>query len=75
MLPVVLKREEPEVDEAVLIPLYRLVEDGFYPEMVAWATRTSAEPEALRRTLIRPDEYFKLKEYLKHFQSWHAVDP
>lgn len=69
MLPVVLKREEPQVDQSVLMPLYRLVEEGFYPEMVAWATRTSSEPEALKRTLIRPQEYFKLKDHLKHFQS------
>lgn len=69
MLPVILKREEPQVDESVLIPLYKLVEEGFYPEMVAWATRTSSEPEALKSTLIRPQEYFKLKEYLKKFRG------
>lgn len=69
MLPVVLKREEPQVDQSVLIPLYRLVEEGFYPEIVAWATKTSSDPEALKRTLLRPEEFSKLKEYLKHFQS------
>lgn len=69
MLPVVLKREKPQVDESVLVPLYRLVEEGFYPEMVAWATKTSSNPEALKSTLIRPDEYFRLKKYLKRFQG------
>jgi len=69
MLPVIRKKEEPEVDERVLIPLYRLVEDGFYPEIIAWATKTSSEPEALKSTLIRPDEYFRLKKYLKRFQG------
>lgn len=69
MLPVVLKEEEPHVDQTVLIPLYRLVEEGFYPEMVAWATRTSSDPEALKRTLLRPEEFAKLKEYLKRFRG------
>lgn len=69
MLPVVREKEEPEVDEAVLIPLYRLVEDGFYPEIIAWATKTSSEPEALKSTLIRPEEFAKLKEYLKKFRG------
>lgn len=69
MLPVIRKKEEPEVDEGVLIPLYRLVEDGFYPEIIAWATKTSSEPEALKSTLIRPGEYLKLREHLKKFQS------
>ena len=69
MLPVVREKEEPEVDEAVLIPLYRLVEEGFYPEIIAWATKTSSKPEALKSTLIRPQEYLRLKKYLKHFQS------
>lgn len=70
MLPVIRKKEELQVDESVLIPLYRLVEDGFYPEIIAWATKTSSEPEALKSTLIRPQEYLKLKNYLKHFQTY-----
>lgn len=69
MLPVVLKRKEPEVDESILIPLYKLVEEGFYPEIIAWATNIDSDPEALKSTLIRPQEYLRLKEYLKHFQS------
>lgn len=70
MLPVVLKKEAPQVDESVLIPLYRLVEEGFYPEIIAWATNTDSDSEALKRTLIRPQEYFRLKEHLKHFQTY-----
>ena len=69
MLPVVLKEEKLHVDPSKLIPLSRLVEEGFYPEMVAAVTHVSAAPDALKRTLIRPQEYFKLKEYLKKFQS------
>lgn len=69
MLPVVLKKGEPQADYAVLVPLYKLVEDGFYPEIIAWATHTDSDSEALKRTLIRPQEYFKLKAYLKKFQG------
>lgn len=69
MLPVVFKKKEPEVDEEVLIPLYRLVEEGFYPEIIAWATNTDSSPEALKGTLIRSEEFSKLKEYLKHFRG------
>lgn len=69
MLPVVLKKQDLQVDESVLVPLYRLVEEGFYPEIVAWATKTSSDPEALKSTLIRPQEYLKLKAHLRHFQS------
>lgn len=75
MLPVVLKREEPQVDQSMLIPLSRLVEEGFYPETVAAVTHVSAASDALKRTLVRPDEYLRLREHLKRFQSWHAVDP
>lgn len=69
MLPVVLKEEEPHVDQTRLIPLYNLVEEGFYPEIIAWATHTSSEPEALERTLLRPEEFSKLKKYLKSFRG------
>lgn len=69
MLPVVLKREEPHVDQTRLIPLYKLVEEGFYPEMVAAVTHVSAASDALKRTLVRPKEYMKLREYLKRFRG------
>ena len=68
MLPI-LKDDRVRADETMLIPLYKLVEEGFSPEIVAWATKTSSEPEALRRTLLRPEEFSKLKEYLKNFRG------
>lgn len=68
MLPI-LKDDRVRADEAMLIPLYKLVEEGFSPEIVAWATKTSSEPEALRRTLLRPEEFSKLKKYLKRFRG------
>lgn len=68
MLPI-LKDDRVRADESMLIPLYKLVEKGFSPEIVAWATKTSSDPEALKRTLLRPEEFSKLKEYLKKFRG------
>lgn len=68
MLPI-LKDDRVRADESMLIPLYKLVEEGFSPEIVAWATKMSSEPEALRRTLLRPEEFSKLKKYLKNFRG------
>lgn len=69
MLPVIRKKKEPQVDQTRLMPLSRLVEEGFYPEMVAAVTHVSATPDALKRTLVRPKEYMKLREYLKKFRG------
>lgn len=52
-------------DDSRLIPLSRLLREGFSPELIARETHITLNPKALDRTLIPPEAFTKLREHLR----------
>lgn len=51
-------------DSSRLMPLSRLLREGFSPELIARETHVTLTPKALERTLIPAEDFFRLREHL-----------
>lgn len=61
-------------DDSRLIPLSRLLREGFSPELIARETNVTLTPKALERTLIPAEDFFRLREHLHDPNLYHESE-